>query len=103
MLASRWMTRAALFRLMALLLLLVTGAEVFACEMIEPEQCESFESPGSTGGAPSGDNCICCCTHVVVIAPFALAPVSEGVTEVTPIGHPKPKYQSFSIYHPPKV
>lgn len=103
MLVSKWMTRAATFRLMAILLLLVTGAEVFACEMVEPEQCESFGSSGSTSGAPSGDNCICCCTHVVVIAPFALAPVSEGFTEVTPVGHPKPKYQSFSIYHPPKV
>jgi hypothetical protein len=52
MLVSRWMTRAAIFRLMAILLLLVTGAEVFACEMIEPDQCESFGSSGSTSGAP---------------------------------------------------
>ena len=102
MLVSRWMTRAAIFRLMALLLLLVTGAELFACEMIEPEQCESFGSSGSTGGAPAGDNCICCCAHVVVIAPFALAPVAEGVTELAPIDHPKPEYKSLSIYHPPK-
>ena len=102
MLVSKWMTRAATFRLIAILLLLVTGAEVFACEMVEPEQCESFGSSGSTSGAPSGDNCICCCTHVVVIAPFALAPVAEGVAELVPIAQPKPAYQSFSIYHPPK-
>lgn len=95
------MTRMAIFRLAALTLLLLTGAELFACEMIDPQNCESFGFPKS--GAVGSDNCICCCTHVVVVIPTPLFPIAERVTNVmTPVA-PKPERKSFSIYHPPRV
>ena len=97
------MTRAATFRLMALLLLLVTGVEMIACELIEPERCESFGSSSPAGDAPGGDDCICCCSHIVMIAPFALAPAAEGVSEQIHFWRPKPQHKSFPVYHPPKL
>lgn len=93
------MTRTSIFRLAALILLLLTGAELFACEMIDPQNCESFGFPTSAGG----DNCICCCTHVVVPDMMVLLPIAERVTSVMGSVAPKPKHKSFSIYHPPRV
>ncbi len=96
------MTRLTLFRLVAIALLLVTGAELFACEIFEPQFCESFGSSGSTNDAPAGDKCLCCCAHVVVIAPLAISPIEEGISVLFPLEPPKPQCKSFSIYHPPK-
>ena len=93
------MTRTSIFRLAALFLLLLTGAELFACEMIDPQNCEGFGFPKS--GAD--DNCICCCTHIVVADMIVLHPIAERVTSVMTSVAPKPEHKSFSIYHPPRV
>jgi len=97
------MARIAIFRFAAVFLLLLTGAELFACEMIDPQNCESFGFPQSDGAGSAGDNCICCCTHVVVVTCTPLFPVVERVAGVMPPETSKPEFKSLSIYHPPRA
>lgn len=96
------MRRKTVFHITALLFLLLTGVELFACEMIEPQNCESFGFPNSGGDNLAGDNCICCCTHVVVTMATPLSPIAEQVTGMTRPAAAKPRYRSIPVYHPPK-
>ena len=102
MLASTCMTRPVIVRLIAVFLLLMTGAELVACEMLDPVQCENFGTSAPADDGPLDDGCICCCAHVVVIARFVLAPAAEGVFTPAAVEPQKPHRQAVSIYHPPK-
>jgi hypothetical protein len=84
-------------------LLLITGAELFACEALAPEQCESFGLPQSETGPGADDNCLCCCSHIVVGEPLELGVAREAVSTVEPEDPPKVERQAASIYHPPKA
>lgn len=97
------MSRIAIFRLAAVALLLLTGAELFACEILTPDNCESFGFPG--GGSPEkpDDGCICCCTHIVVVSPMTLTPRAERVSTVVLVELWTPTRESSAIYHPPRV
>jgi len=97
------MARLPISRLAAAFLLLLTGAELFACEMIAPQSCESFGLPETEPGGSADDNCICCCTHVLIAVPIPLLPQAERVFDVIAPVAPKPEHRSFSIYHPPRV
>lgn len=58
-------------RVIAVLLLLVAGGEVYACDV--SDACVSA-SPASDGcDQPSGDNCLCCCHHIIPVPAFALS------------------------------
>jgi hypothetical protein len=94
----------ALFRLTAVTLLLLTGAEIFACEMIAPERCESFGFP-SDNQTPSGgdDNCICCCTHILMAQPMTLEACAEAVAIIEESAPAPPASEPLSIYRPPKA
>jgi len=97
------MTRIAIFRFAAVFLLLITGTELFACEVLAPEQCESFGLPPSETAPDADDNCLCCCTHIVVGEPLEVGVTSEAVSIVEPEDPPKAERQAASIYHPPKA
>lgn len=96
------MSRIAIFRLAAVVILLLTGVELFACDMLAPNQCESFGMPG-TSPDQQDDNCICCCTHIVVVEPVVLAPQPEPVMTVSVLDPAQPHYDPPAIYHPPRV
>lgn len=91
-----------LFRVAAILLLLVTGAELFACEMLAPEQCESFGLPADNGGAQLDDNCICCCNHILVAQPVTLMPSHQTVVHLEFLQPASPQVRPSTVYHPPK-
>lgn len=97
------MTRAAIFRFAAVLLLLLTGAEIFACEILAPDNCESFGVPGDSDQSQPDDNCICCCTHIVIASAITLAPCADQVSTVVFVELLKSTRQSSAIYHPPRV
>ncbi|MGJ5820313.1 hypothetical protein [Paludibaculum fermentans] len=93
------MSRKILIPLIAVLLLMVVGAEAFACDLMDP--CFSSVAEGSGGcDQPSGDNCMCCCQHIVpatilrVIASeylseaIPLPPAAHAMTMALPIEHP---------------
>lgn len=97
------MTKTSIFRLAAVLILLLTGVELFACEVLEPGQCESFGYPQD--GLPEGDddNCICCCAHIIVTGIARLESTAELVSIVEPEAAPKAERTAASIYHPPRI
>jgi hypothetical protein len=83
-------------------LLLLTGAELFACDMIAPDQCETFGVPADGTSQPD-DNCICCCSHIVVSDAITLTPSHHQVETIDFATPPKPDREPTSIYHPPKI
>ena len=91
------------FRVAAIIVLLLTGAELFACEVIAPDRCESFGFPSGNPNSLGDDNCICCCTHILVAEPISLAAGVEAVGFVTPPAPAASESDPLSIYHPPKA
>ena len=88
---------------MAALLLLLTGAELYACEVLSPGQCESFGVAQDPDARQADDSCICCCPHVIVVQPVLLDTSAGFVTILAPMAPPPVEKQSFGIYHPPKA
>ena len=94
--------RTILLRVVAVLLLLIAGAEVYACDV--SDACVSSTTSRSTGcDDPGGDGCLCCCHHVVPVIVFTLEP-GEDVYQDKP---PEPVIQllsvSIPIDHPPQL
>jgi len=95
-------SRVAIFRIVAITILLLTGAELIACELSSEATCELSGSPGDHN-LNSGDACLCCCVHVVVRTPIVIEPTQEAVA-LEPL--PQLLFSSFEsriIYHPPKA
>ena len=96
------MPRSNLFSIAAALLLLVAGAQALACDL--SDACVTV-SPGHPNDCdqPMGDNCLCCCHHIVPVAVFVLE-VSEGVYQEPP---PDPLFHTLSrslpINPPPEL
>ena len=92
-------------RIVATLLLLVAGAQIYACDSLDP--CVSSLTGGTTQSdgcdQPQGDNCLCCCNHILPVAPVHLtAPdtVVEGVpAEAVACAEALP----CPIEHPPQL
>jgi hypothetical protein len=91
-----------IFRIVAIALLLLTGMELIACEILSPATCEISGAPSSQKG-DSGDACLCCCFHIVIRTPFVLAPANEAGALDPPPYIPLSSFESASIYHPPKA
>jgi len=92
-------SRINLFRVAAVLLLLLGAVEVYACDMADA--CvTSASGQNSDCDQPSGDNCLCCCHHVVPAAVVTLeaveyvcdgpppAPLAHTAALALPIDHP---------------
>ncbi len=62
----------ALYRIAAVLLLLLAGAEIGVCCS---NSSSVFESCDPDGPSP-GDGCLCCCRHIVVVPAVTLAPAA---------------------------
>lgn len=97
------MARASIFRFVAVFLLLLTSAELYACEVLAPEQCESFGYAKDGNPQQSDDNCICCCAHVIVVQPVLLDASALVITAFDPVEPRLVQQQPSSIYHPPKA
>lgn len=94
--------RLTIFRIAAVIILLLTSAELVACEVISPATCELSGTPGGQS-AESGDACLCCCFHIVVRTPLVFEPTEETVALNTLPPIPFSSFESASIYHPPKA
>jgi hypothetical protein len=97
------MSRLAIFRLAAMLLLLLTAGQLLGCEMLDPFGCDDSGAAQSSSNGSPDDACICCCRHIVVARPVPFFVAFGTVTEVTPLETPKSATTSFPIYHPPKA
>jgi len=95
-------SRVTIFRIAALTILLLTGLDLVACEVLFSGTCEISGAPGGRN-TDSGDACFCCCSHIVVRAPIVFEP-SEGVVALDPSPSIQLScFESAGIYHPPRV
>ena len=98
-------SRVTIFRTAAVIILLLTGVELIACKVFSPATCEISGAPGAPGdqSTNSGDDCLCCCFHIVIRTPLVFQPTDEAVAfEVLP-QILLSSSESPSIYHPPKA
>jgi len=90
------------FRVAALCLLLLTGVELFACELLYPNGCESYGSPASQQ-TQSDDNCFCCCFHIMVARLIQLDHQETPIFAWVEPDTGRPQTQPSRIYHPPRA
>lgn len=95
-------SRAKMFWIAAVLLLLVTGVDLVACELLSPGSCEIAGSADGQGGGQD-DSCLCCCPHVMVALPLRFEPAEEAVMLDPPPALHTVSYETPEIYHPPQA
>jgi hypothetical protein len=95
-------SRLTVFRIAAVIILLITGVELVACEVVSPTTCE-MAGTQSDQASDSGDACLCCCSHVVVKTPVILEPLEKANALVSFAAIPPSSLEPASIYHPPKA
>jgi hypothetical protein len=81
---------------------MLTGFELFACELLPGSNCELSSSPLDVPQS-GDDNCLCCCYHVVPVfdAPPA-APASYVYMEPPP--EPQPPFRAVPSFElPPRA
>ena len=91
--------------MVTLLILLLAATEIFACQLISPDSCIFSARPhsGDSDEGCSGDGCLCCCAHIVIVAPVqplaALGFISRAVTfeDIQ-----TPEFPPICIEHPPR-
>ena len=87
-----------------LVVLLMAATEIFACQLISPDSCifSSHSTPDTSEGG-SGDGCLCCCAHIVIVPPMApLAPLGF-IARAVPVDEVQtPEFRSIDIEHPPR-
>ena len=91
-------------RVVTLLVLLMAATEIFACELISPDSCifSSHSTPDTSEGA-SGDGCLCCCAHLVVVTPIPPLATLGVISRTVPIDEVQaPEFRSIDIEHPPR-
>ncbi len=98
-------SRITVFRAIAVAILLLTGVELIACELMSPESCELTGIPGDggTSQAPEGDSCLCCCFHIVVSPKIELTPTIDSAPTFVLAQCNPPSAETPHIYHPPRV
>ena len=97
---------ARTLRLVAVFLLLIAGAEAYACDVADAciSGAPSQTSPQSDDcDQPLGDNCICCCHHVVPVAIFVLQPAEWVLEQPAPQLIPHLLSVPTHIDHPPQL
>ena len=85
--------------LVTLVLLLLAGAEIFACDAIASPEClfSSHATPDS------GDGCLCCCAHIVVVQPIVpLGPLASVGETIVVSDSKTPDVPPSRIEHPPR-
>lgn len=82
-------------------MLLLTGVELFACEMMFPNGCENQGEHGSQQNQPD-DCCLCCCMHVVPVKPNSLGQSQTTIAGLVTPEPGRPESRPSDIYHPPR-
>ena len=91
-------------RVVTLLVLLLAATEIFACELISPDSCifSSHSTPDTSEGG-SGDGCLCCCAHIVVVTPMTPLATLGFISRAVPVDEVQvPEFRSTDIEHPPR-
>ena len=91
------------FRCTAMFLVLFAAVEILACDLAK-RQLLPISHPQDKGQPQdSGDNCLCCCAHMVVVKPLVFEP-QESIAPAPPNESvPEPLFASSHIDHPPQL
>lgn len=89
---------------MALAILLLAGSEIVFCAQCSPESCIfSHNHHTSRTSSQSGDECLCCCGHLLIRSAVHIEPV----TRITLTAEPEPAHVTIerhaAVYHPPRA
>jgi len=88
----------------AVLLLLLATTEILACDAIAAPACLfSPQTSHDSDNSCCADGCLCCCGHIVVVAPFVpVAPLGLVARAVTFNACRTPDVLPNRIEHPPR-
>ena len=91
------------FRCTAMFLVLFAAVEVLACDLLPNSDCyiSHRQDPGQT--QESGDNCLCCCAHMVVVKPLVFEPEEAVAPAPMDENVPQPLFVPSHIDHPPQL
>jgi hypothetical protein len=91
------------FRCTAMFLVLFAAVEILACDLLPNSDCyiSHRQDPGQT--QQSGDNCLCCCAHMVVVNPLVFEPEEIVVPAPPEESVQEPLYAPSHIDHPPQL
>jgi hypothetical protein len=91
-----------MLRAAAIALLLLAAAQVYACD-ISDACLTSPTTQTSDCDQPGGDNCLCCCHHVIPVIVLALDPGEIVFQEAAADWVVPPVAPSLPIDHPPQL
>jgi hypothetical protein len=93
------------FRFTAVFMFLFVAVEVFACDLLPSSSCYISQSPTQHKQQPpdSGDNCICCCAHLVVTKRINFVPQVVVVPAPREESAEQPMLTPSPIDHPPQL
>jgi hypothetical protein len=86
------------------LVLLLAAIEIFACDLISPPTCLfSNQTTNDSDQGCSGDGCLCCCAHIVVVAPIVPLVKLGFISQAVPAEDIQaPDFSPSGIEHPPR-
>jgi hypothetical protein len=88
----------------ALIILLLAGLEIVVCQEWSPVSCRLSQQTSDGDNSPaSGDDCFCCCAHLLMAYAPVLTPerLIELAAVRTVVALPLPI--PASVYHPPQA
>src|ERR1700688_2423256 len=91
-------------RVVTVLVLLLAATEIFACDLISPPSCLfSTQTTNDSDQGCSGDGCLCCCAHIVVVAPIVPLVSLGFISQAFPVEElQSPDFPPNGIEHPPR-
>lgn len=101
-----FVSRTITIRIVTVLLLLIAGAEIYACDISDAcvaNPASQTSQQSNDCDQPSGDNCLCCCHHVVPVAFFNLESAEQVLDKpVPPLISERASIPAY-IDHPPQL
>jgi len=88
----------------AVFFLLLATTEILACDAIASPACPfSTHTSHDSGDDGCADGCLCCCGHIMVVAPMLpVVPLGYIARVVTFDARPTPDVPLNRIEHPPR-
>ena len=88
----------------AVFFLLLATTEILACDAIASPACPfTTHTSHDSGDSGCADGCLCCCGHIVVVAPIVpIVPLGYIARAVTFDARPTPDVPLDRIEHPPR-
>lgn len=89
--------------IVAVFFLLLAATEIFACDAIASPACPFSTHPSHDSDDGCADGCLCCCGHIVVVAPSVpIVPLGYVTRAVTCDVFSMPDIPPNRIEHPPR-